>query len=255
MAQNLVSYREERGVGILTLDDAEHRNVLSATMVDGIAAALDVAESSGVRCLVITGAPPVFCAGAQLSVLEDAASGDFAPVRGVYDGFLRVLHSPLPTIAAVNGAAVGAGMNLALACDVRLAAASARFDARFTRLHLHPGGGHTWLADRAVGAQQAMLLSLFGEVWDARRALDVGLVARVYDDDRLLSEAVTLAASLADLDLEFVTRLTANLRRARGTIDHAQALTQETADQQWSLEQPAFLRSVRVLQHRLASRH
>ena len=99
--------------------------------------------------VVLTGAGKAFCAGAELSVLRAAADGDFDSVRPVYEGFLRVLRSPLPTIAAVNGPAVGAGFNLALACDVRLAGRHAIFDTRFTQLRLHPGGGHTWLLARA----------------------------------------------------------------------------------------------------------
>ena len=85
-----------------------------------------------------------------------------APSPSIYEGFLRVLRSPLPTIAAVNGPAVGAGMNLALACDVRLAGASARFDTRFVKIGLHPGGGHVWMLERAVGPQAAAAMVLFG---------------------------------------------------------------------------------------------
>src|SRR4029453_11341326 len=86
----------------------------------------------------------------------------------IYEGFLRVGRSPLPTIAAVNGAAVGAGVNLALACDVILAGESARFDTRFIDLGLHPGGGHTWMLQRRIGSQAAAALVLFGRVLDGR---------------------------------------------------------------------------------------
>ena len=98
--------------------------------------ALEADEDVG--AVVVTGAPPAFCAGADLSHLGGRSDGG---LRSVYEGFLRVGRSPLPTIAAVNGAAVGAGMNLALGCDVRLAGASARFDTRFLQLGIHPGGG------------------------------------------------------------------------------------------------------------------
>ena len=81
-----------------------------------------------------------------------------------------MLRSPLPTVAAVNGPAVGAGMNLALACDVRIAGASARFDTRFLRIGLHPGGGHAWMLDRAVGPQAAAAMVLFGARLDGARA-------------------------------------------------------------------------------------
>ena len=94
-------------------------------------------------------------------------------------------RSPLPTIAAVNGAAVGAGMNLALACDVRLAGRSARFDTRFLQLGLHPGGGHTWMLQRIAGPQAAAAVVLFGEVLDGEEAERCGLVWRCVDDDAL----------------------------------------------------------------------
>src|ERR671920_1584162 len=98
------------------------------------------------------GAPPAFCAGADLGNLAEA-TGD--GLGRIYEGFLRIARSPLPTLAAVNGAAVGAGMNLALVCDVRLAARRAPFDTRFIDLGLHPGGGHTWMLRNAVGPQVA----------------------------------------------------------------------------------------------------
>jgi len=111
-----------------------------------------------------------FCAGAELATLEQAAEGDFSLIRGVYGGFLRILNSPLVTIGAINGAAVGAGFNLALACDVRVAAETARFVCRFAELRIFPGGGHGWLLSRAVGHQQATLALLLGQTWNADQA-------------------------------------------------------------------------------------
>ena len=101
-------------------------------------------------------------------------------------GFLRIARSPLPTLAAVNGAAVGAGMNLALGCDVRLAARRAKFDTRFLQIGLHPGGGHTWMLRRIAGPQAAMAAVVFGEVLDGAEAERVGLAYRCVDDDALL---------------------------------------------------------------------
>ena len=135
-------------VRVLVLDDPPRRNALSPELVDAIVDACEQAERDpDVGALVVTGEPPAFCSGADVSSLAalgddtDARAG--AGLRSVYEGFLRVLRSPLPTVAAVNGPAVGAGFNLALACDVRLAGESARFDSRFLSLGLHPGGGHT----------------------------------------------------------------------------------------------------------------
>jgi enoyl-CoA hydratase len=230
------------GAAVLTLNAPKRRNVMSEAMVEAVRTALDDLERDpGVTCLVLTGAGSAFCAGAELSTLENAADGDFGPVHTVYDGFLRVLESPLPTIAAVNGPAVGAGYNLALACDVRIAAASARFDTRFTGLRLHPGGGHTWLLTRLVGPQHAALACLFGEVWDAETARDRGLVAQVVADDDLLATAIALARRLDGMDGEYVRKITATLRHAaNGTATHADTFARETEAQQWSLTQPAF---------------
>ena len=108
-------------------------------MVTEIIAAMDELEADeAIGALVVTGTPPAFCAGANLGNL---ATADGSSLGNVYEGFLRIARSPLPTLAAVNGAAVGAGMNLALGCDVRLAARRARFDTRFLQLGLHPGEG------------------------------------------------------------------------------------------------------------------
>ena len=124
----------------------------------------------------------------------------------VYEGFLRIARSPLPTLAAVNGAAVGAGMNLALGCDVRLAARRAKFDTRFLQIGLHPGGGHTWMFRRIAGPQTTMAAVLFGEVLDGAEAERVGLVYRCVDDDALLDAAQAMAARAASAPRELVDR-------------------------------------------------
>ncbi|MFM9225410.1 MAG: enoyl-CoA hydratase-related protein, partial [Actinomycetota bacterium] len=152
------------GVATLTLNNPDERNTLTGPMVEEITAAMDRIEGdSSIGALVVTGAAPAFCAGANLGNLPKA-SGD--SLGTIYEGFLRVARSPLPTIAAVNGPAVGAGMNMALGCDVRVAARRARFDTRFLQIGIHPGGGHTWMLRRIVGPQAASALVLFGEVVD-----------------------------------------------------------------------------------------
>ncbi|HEY4378516.1 MAG TPA: enoyl-CoA hydratase-related protein, partial [Acidimicrobiales bacterium] len=163
-------------VATLTLDAPERRNALDLPMCDEITAALDELEQrDDVGALIVTGAAPAFCAGADLSHL--GSSQDHG-LRRIYEGFLRIGRSPLPTIAAVNGAAVGAGMNLALVCDVRLAGRSARFDTRFLQLGIHPGGGHTWMFRRIAGPQATAAAVLFGEVLDGAEAERAGLVWR-----------------------------------------------------------------------------
>src|SRR6185295_12736476 len=166
-----------------------------AEMVDEIVAAFDAIEADdAVGAVVVTGNGKGFCAGADLSHLGSSRRDG---LLHIYEGFLRVGRSPLPTIAAVNGAAVGAGMNLALVCDLRLAARRAKFDTRFLQLGLHPGGGHTWMFRRITGPQAAMAAVLFGEVLDGAEAERAGLVWRCVDDDALLDEARTLAGRAA----------------------------------------------------------
>src|SRR5699024_2845226 len=124
----------------------------------------------------------------------------------IYQGFLRIAHCPLPTIAAVNGPAVGAGLNLALACDVRITAESAQFDARFLQLGIHPGGGHMWMMQRIAGPQVTAATVLFSDVLDGREAVDAGLAWRCVADDELLEEAQRLAGRAAAAPRELVTR-------------------------------------------------
>lgn len=240
-------------VVVVTLNLPSERNVLSGPVVAALSQAYDdVEQDADARCVVLTGAGSAFCAGAHLGTLDRAASGDFATVRAVYDGFLRVLSSPLPTIGAINGPAVGAGFNLALACDVRLASVRARFDTRFAALHLHPGGGHTWLLTRAVGSQQAFLGCLFGEVWSAQDALNRGLVVSVHAEEELLPTAVELGSRLAGQSKEYTQRLTASLREASGGATHAEMLEREAEAQEWSLGRPEFLAGVQRIRAKMA---
>ncbi len=204
-------------VALLTLDDPERRNALTQPLVDALTQAVaDLESDEGIGALVVTGKAPAFCSGADVNALMrlSEAGEDAHDVREIYAGFLRVLECRLPTIAAVNGPAVGAGFNLALACDVRIAGSSARFDARFLRIGIHPGGGHTWLLDRAVGPQAAAAMNLFGERLDGERAAATGLAWECVADDDLLERAIQLASRAADAPRELTTRIKATLRHA-----------------------------------------
>ena len=186
-----VSVEQHEGVAVVTLTDIARRNAMTAPMVDEIVATFDTLESDGTtHAVVLTGAAPAFCSGADVSSLGALAQAERdeerRSVTSIYEGFLRVLRSPLPTIAAVNGPAVGAGMNLALACDVRVAGVSARFDTRFLKIGLHPGGGHTWMLERAVGPQAAAAMVLFGVTIDGPRAVEIGLAWTCHADDELI---------------------------------------------------------------------
>lgn len=240
------------GVATLTLNNPEERNTLTAPMVEEIVAAMDTAEADdSVGAVVVTGAPPAFCAGANLGNLESAEG---TGLRRIYEGFLRVARSPLPTLAAVNGAAVGAGMNMALGCDVRLAGASARFDTRFLTLGLHPGGGHTWMMRRAVGPQAAAAMVVFGEVADGVEAERIGLVYRCVPDVELIAVAHAMAAKAAEAPRDLAISVKRTLRDVADITSHDDAVDREIEPQVWSAQQPWFRERLAKMQARIASR-
>jgi enoyl-CoA hydratase len=237
-------------VGVLTLDDPERRNALSLELCAQIAAAVEELEGDDrVGAIVVTGAGPAFCAGADLSQLGDSRRDG---LLAIYEGFLRVARSPLPTLAAVNGAAVGAGMNLALGCDLRVAARSARFDTRFLDLGIHPGGGHTWMFRRIAGQQAAMAAVLFGQVLDGPEAERVGLVWTCVPDDELLDRAVTVAQRAAAAPPELARRVKRTIQDMATIDEHDQAVERELVDQLWSMDQPAFAERLAALQQRIS---
>jgi enoyl-CoA hydratase len=238
------------GVGVITLDAPHRRNAFVLEMCDETAAVVDALEADdSVGALVVTGAGTAFCAGADLSHL---GSSQREGLLAIYEGFLRIARSPLPTIAAVNGAAVGAGMNLALACDVRLAATSARFDTRFLQLGVQPGGGHTWMMRSIVGPQATAAMVLFGEVLDGAEAERTGLAWRCVPDDDLIATAVELGARAAAAPRELVARTKRTLVDMAAVIDHPTAVERELGDQVWSVTQPAFTERLAALQTKIS---
>ena len=240
------------GVAVMTLDAPDRRNALTLPMVDEIAAALDAVEADPtVGALVVTGTAPAFCAGADLSHL---GSSQRAGLLHVYEGFLRIGRSPLPSIAAVNGAAVGAGVNLALVCDVIVAGASARFDTRFLQLGIHPGGGHTWMLQLRVGSQAAAAMVLFGRVLDGPAAAEAGLAWTCVPDDELLATCREMAAVAAAAPRELVSRIRATMRDVQAIDDHDAAVERELDPQVWSINQPAFQEKLAAMQRRISSR-
>jgi len=244
-SRGTVEIERRDAVAIVRLVDRERRNALSLPMVADIVAAFDELEDDdAIRAAVVTGEPPAFCSGADTTSLGRLATTDDAAERGsivtVYDAFLRVLRSPLPTIAAVNGPAVGAGFNLALACDLRLVGPTARFDSRFLRIGLHPGGGHLWMLERAVGPQAAAACVLFGERIDAERAVELGLAWSSHADDELLDAAVGLGSRAATVAKPLAGRTKASLRAVPWQPDFEAAVATELEAQTWSLAEGFF---------------
>jgi enoyl-CoA hydratase len=227
-------------VAVLTLDEPDRRNALTAEIVDGIVEAVAACEADDeVGAIVVTGTPPAFCSGADVSALGEMGAHegrDAGQVRGIYDGFLAVRDCTLPTVAAVNGAAVGAGCNLALCCDVRVAGESARFDSRFARIGLHPGGNHLWMLERAAGPQVAAAMNLFGERVDGARAAELGLAWRCVADAELFDVTVALAARAAEVPRALARSIKQTLREVPWQPDLDTALETELERQRRSFE-------------------
>lgn len=248
----MVVYEVSDGIATLTLNNPQERNSMNAEMVRDIVTAMDAAESDpNVRVVIVTGAAPAFCAGANLGNLAEATRES---LLGIYEGFLRVARSPLPTIAAVNGAAVGAGMNLALGCDVRVAGKSARFDSRFLQLGLHPGGGNTWMQLRIAGLQTTMATVAFGEVLDGEAALRAGLVWKCVDDDALIATARELATKAAQAPKELLVSMKQTILGIGEVSTHAEAVEFELGPQVWSTRQPWFRERLAALQAKISKR-
>jgi enoyl-CoA hydratase len=239
-------------VAVLTLNDPDRRNSLTAPMVDEIVETFDALEADdGVGAVVITGAGKGFCAGADLGNLGSSATTTGSGFRSIYEGFLRVGRSTLPTLAAVNGAAVGAGMNLALACDLRVAGRAAQFDCRFLDLGLHPGGGHTWMLRDAVGKANAAAMVLFGQILDGATAERYGLVWTCVDDEKLIDASVEIAARAASGPKELVVEIKKSLADMRAIDDANAAMERELGPQVWSREQPWFAERLAAIKARV----
>jgi 2-(1,2-epoxy-1,2-dihydrophenyl)acetyl-CoA isomerase len=193
----------EQGVASLTLNRPEQLNSFNAQMHKEVREALkQVRQSAEVRCLLITGAGRGFCAGQDLGD-RNVAPGTAAPDLGEsieknYNPLIRSLRDlPMPVICAVNGVAAGAGANIALACDITLAAKSASFIQAFCKIGLVPDSGGTWTLPRAVGMARAKALALLGDRLSAEQAEQWGMIWRCVDDAALQDEALKLARQLA----------------------------------------------------------
>jgi enoyl-CoA hydratase len=248
----LVNVEVHGGVAQVTLDDPDRRNAISRRMNGELVAAIDEIEGrTDIGALVLTGAGRAFCAGADLAELEQSST--HAEMHEIYSGFLRIAHARVPTVAAVNGPAVGAGMNMALACDVILAGRSARFDTRFLQIGIHPGGGHTWRLRRITDHQTVMAMVVFGETLDGEGAERHGLAWRCLDDAELLEAAHRLAARAATYPRDLVRRTKATVVELSRVGDSDAAVAHELAPQLWSMGQPAFRDLVSRLRREITS--
>lgn len=202
MTYETIKFVLENGVAKLTLNRPDRLNSFTVQMHEEVADALDRTNTGGARALLITGAGRGFCAGQDLSdraVMPSSGGVDLGhSVETYYNPLIRKITAlKMPVIAAVNGVAAGAGANIALACDIVLAAKSAKFIQSFANIGLIPDSGGTWVLPRLVGQARALGLALTGDPLTAQQAEQWGLIWKCVDDDELRATAATLAEKFA----------------------------------------------------------
>jgi enoyl-CoA hydratase len=212
---DLTHLRVERpspGIALLVLDNPELRNAMSDEMTASwVAAVAELAADRSVRAVVVTGEGSAFCSGGNTSWIASEPDATVDQLRSrmlpFYRAWLSIRQLEVPTIAAVNGPAIGAGLCLALACDLRYAASGAKLGVPFVKLGMHAGMGGTHLLPEVVGEAHARDLLLTGRVVDAEEALRIGLVSRVLPQEGFLDEVLETAAGIAR-NAPIATRLT-----------------------------------------------
>jgi 2-(1,2-epoxy-1,2-dihydrophenyl)acetyl-CoA isomerase len=236
-AQGEVHVEYDDEIALVTIDRPERRNALSATLAAEVKRVIDEA-SQRCRAVILTGTQGSFCAGGDLDELElwsEMTPEDIGSrLYSSFQGMVRsIRNSPAIVIAAVDGAAVGAGMDLALACDLRVASTSARFGQVWVKLGVIPGTGGAWLTRALIGQTRAAEMLLTGDLIDADTALSWGLVNAIVEPPQLLDEARGLAAKI--------------LRHPRdGVIANKQALVAASAsDFETALEHAAKVQPLR----------
>lgn len=238
----LVLLDSDGPVRTLTLNAPERRNALDWPLLDELAAAVrTVAADADARALVITGAGKGFCAGANLANLFGDVDRPTDQMRDhlmkVYASFLGIRDLTIPTIAAVNGAAIGAGLNVALACDVVVAGPYAGFGPTFAEIGLHPGGGCSWMLTERIGRGRATAALYSGAVIGSDEALRIGLADQQADD--ALAAATELARLYAVREPQLMADIKQSVRIA-ATADLATSLDFESWAQAGSMKNPRF---------------
>jgi enoyl-CoA hydratase len=230
------------GVAVITLNAPERRNAFVRGMVDELVAACEqIDNDESIGAVVIQAKGPSFCSGAHRAILAEAGrdpaeTDNFRNLGHTYQAFIRVGELKPPTIAAVRGHAVGAGVNLMLATDLRIVSESARIMTGFMRIGLHPGGGHFALLGRLAGRESAAALSLFGEEIDGRRAAELGMAWVALPEAEVEARAIELARkAAADPELARATARSLRMELGPPGIPWPAALEVEKAVQMWSL--------------------
>ncbi|HEX3913393.1 MAG TPA: enoyl-CoA hydratase/isomerase family protein [Steroidobacteraceae bacterium] len=193
------------GVALITLNRPDRGNSVVPEMARELLTAVERLESDlSVRVLVVTGAGKQFCAGADLVEFQKFLQDRHAQTQEPYNARIlfpvtqKLVACRMPVVAAINGGATAGGLDLALACDLRIASANAKMGESYIKLGLNPGNGGTYFLPRLVGSGMAAELALTGDIIDAERALQIGLVNRVASPESLMSETIGLAARIAE---------------------------------------------------------
>ncbi|MGI9287947.1 MAG: 2-(1,2-epoxy-1,2-dihydrophenyl)acetyl-CoA isomerase PaaG [Pseudomonadales bacterium] len=235
MSYETIQFEINEGVASLTLDRPDSLNSFTSEMHEEVRAALEeVKKDKSARCLLLTGNGRGFCAGQDLNdraVVSGAEAPDLGEsVEKNYNPLIRTLSTlEMPVICAVNGVAAGAGASIALACDIVLAARSAKFIQAFCKIGVIPDSGGTWNLPRAVGLPRAKGLALLGDKLSAEQAETWGMIWKCVDDDKLLDEALSLAkhfASQPTKGLAFIKR--ALLASTSNTLEDQLELEKES---------------------------
>jgi 2-(1,2-epoxy-1,2-dihydrophenyl)acetyl-CoA isomerase len=251
--------QEARGDAlVLTLDRPARRNSLTPALAGALGAAVEAAPDAGARVVVVTGAGGAFCAGGDLDALEAVAvdGGAEAVMTAIYGNFhrlaLAIRRSPLPVVALVDGPALGAGLDLALVCDLRVGTTAASFASSWIRMGLVPGMGGAYLLPSVVGAGPAAELLLTGATLDAERALALGLLSSVDEPGEVWATVDERVAQLAALPAVALAQTKASLRR--GTDDgYERELATLGATQGALLTGPAFRAAAEAFRSRARS--
>lgn len=236
-----VSLQVEDAVAVITLDDAATRNALTGESAQAFLAAVAEVQADGaVAALVLRGANGAFCSGAARPLLAAAREdpGDpavVAALQAIYSCFVAVGTLDVPVIACLRGAAVGAGVNLALAADVRIVSTEARLLSGFLRIGVHPGGGHFLLLDRVAGPQTSVAMTLLGEEVAGQRLVDLGLAWEALPDEQVDPRGLELARRATDSELVRTAMSTFRAQASSRQLPWPTAVKAEQAAQLWSM--------------------
>ena len=239
-----VSLQVDGTVAIITLDDAGTRNALTGESASAfLEAVATVQNDAGVGALVLRGANGAFCSGAARPLLaaarENPTDPDVMAALGkVYQCFVAAGTVDVPVIACLRGPAVGAGVNLALAADVRIVSTEAKLLSGFLRIGLHPGGGHFLLLDKIAGPQTSVAMTLLGEEVVGQKLVDLGLAWEALPDDQVDERGLELARRCSDPELVRMAMATFRAQSASRQLPWQSALRAEQAAQMWSLGRP-----------------